>query len=142
MILHVNILLLGRWLLVWCEILIYYAWVRSFLMLNVILPSNGFLGLLIIVKWCRRACWRCLRHHEYRGLAWHFLIFLLLLESSCKLWLGPWSGVYFYIICWNKNMHDFWDYEIEICCWDLEIFGSLLLFRCEIFMKTKLCMIF
>jgi len=33
---------------------------------------------------------------EYSGIALRFFIFLLLLESSCRLWLRPWSGVYFY----------------------------------------------
>jgi len=62
------------------EILIYYTWIRSFLMLNVNLPSSDFFRLAI-VKWCRRASWGRLSRREYRGLAWGFFIFFAF-ESS------------------------------------------------------------
>jgi hypothetical protein len=69
--------------------------------------------------------WGRLRWHEYRGLAWRFLIFLLLLESSCRLWFGLWSGVYFLLVsvglCWGPGVYLMY-FEIEICCWNLGIF--------------------
>jgi len=74
MILHVNILLLGKWLYVWCEILIYYAWVRNFFMVNVILPSSGF--LVASPLWCKRAGWGRLRRREYPMIACGFLVFI------------------------------------------------------------------
>jgi hypothetical protein len=43
--------------------------------------------------------WVHLRRREHRGLAWCFLIFLLLLESSYRLWLGLSSEVFIFVIC-------------------------------------------
>jgi len=98
-------------------------------------------GHLTIVKWCSRAGWGRLRRCEDRGLAWRFLIFLLLLKSSSRLWLGTWSRVYFYIICWI--MLWIWRFylmysEIEICYWDLRIFGNFVIIPLRNFYENQI----
>jgi len=131
--LHVNIVLLGKWLYVWCKILIYYTWARNLFMLNAILPFSGFFGRrTFMVKTCR------IRTFE---MAWVPEDNLWLPRFYCLLWslvyvlIRSLSEFLFILICWiilrNHDMYDdiSWDVEmLVLCCFTLWIF------------KNELCM--
>jgi len=124
------------------EILLYYTWIRSFLMLNINLSSNGCLvDRLAIAKWCRRAGRRRLRRCEYRGVAWGFLLYLCLWSLD----LGSDFGLLCFvlvILCWiwRRLCYHIW------CIWDWIMllrlwydFGVCWLFCCITLIKKCIC---
>jgi len=114
------------------EILLYYTWIRSFLMFNVNLPSSDFCRLTI-VKWCRRAVWGCLRRREFWGLAWGFLIFFFFFWEFFLF-------IFFVGFIWRPCCFVLMFSEIGLWGWNLDmIFGDCCLFRCKTLMKNVIC---
>jgi len=126
------------------EILSYYTWIHSLLILVVNVSSSVCLvDRPTIVKWCRRAGERRLTQYEYGGLAWGFLLFFAL-ESSLGSDYDFWELFYLYAM-----LDLYGDPVVFIWCivrfifmmlrpWD--DFRDCCLFRCETLMKNVFCM--